>query len=203
MKRENNMELAVLFYSYIAVLGLVVGSFLNVCILRIPAGESVVFGASHCPHCEKRLRVFELVPVFSFLALKGRCKGCGAKISVQYPLVEAANALLWVAAVSFLPLHYTLFFDCALLSVLLCVAMVDAKTQEIPFCFNVFIAVIAFLKVGVVFYENGASALISHGIGALCVSLPLFLIYVLSKGRAIGGVTLFSLHRAESTGRPP
>lgn len=83
-----------------AILGLILGSFYNVCIFRYISGESVVFPPSHCPHCLHRLKWYELIPVVSYLCLRGRCSYCGGKISLQYPLVEllsgaVAGAIAW------------------------------------------------------------------------------------------------------------
>ncbi len=72
-------------------LGLLLGSFLNVCIARIPRGESVVQPGSHCPHCNHPIRWFDNIPVLSWLLLRARCRDCGAKISWQYPAVELAT----------------------------------------------------------------------------------------------------------------
>jgi leader peptidase (prepilin peptidase)/N-methyltransferase len=79
------------------VLGLAVGSFLNVVVHRVPRGESLLRPASHCPRCERPVRPWENVPVVSWLALRGRCAGCRERISVRYPLVEAGTAALFVA----------------------------------------------------------------------------------------------------------
>ena len=84
------MQLYLLFY---ALLGLVIGSFLNVCIYRIPRGKSVVFPGSACPHCGTPLRFYDNVPVLSFILLRGKCRSCGKSISVQYPLVELLTGL--------------------------------------------------------------------------------------------------------------
>lgn len=81
------------------VLGALIGSFGNVVIWRLPRGESIVFPGSHCPHCNKRLSALELVPILSWLALRGRCRHCGKPISARYPLVEALMAALFVALV--------------------------------------------------------------------------------------------------------
>lgn len=82
----------------LAIAGLVVGSFLNVVILRLHAGRDFTKGRSSCPKCGHVLSVMELVPVISWLALRGRCKACGRRISVQYPLVELLTAALFVLA---------------------------------------------------------------------------------------------------------
>lgn len=79
-----------------AVFGLVIGSFLNVCIYRIPRGESVIAPPSHCPNCRKRLRFYDLVPLFSYLFLLGRCRYCYSRISIRYPLIEVLTGLLFV-----------------------------------------------------------------------------------------------------------
>src|SRR5690606_10007678 len=93
--REGRVSGFVIVYA--ALLGLVVGSFLNVCVYRLPAGLSVVTPRSRCPACERAIRWYENVPVASYIALRGRCRGCGERISVQYPLVEAATAVIWGA----------------------------------------------------------------------------------------------------------
>jgi len=174
-------------YIYVAVFGLLFGSFLNVCILRIPAGESIVSGASHCPKCGRKLRPYELIPVFSWLLQKGRCRGCKAPISAQYPAIELGNTLLWLLAARFGGFSFALPLCCALLSALLGLSVIDARTQEIPFGFNVFIGVLALLRTGLSVYEGGVSAAVPHLIGAGAVFLPLYLIYLLSGRRAIGG----------------
>jgi prepilin signal peptidase PulO-like enzyme (type II secretory pathway) len=69
-------------------LGLVVGSFLNVCIHRLPLRESIMWPSSRCPHCRRELRPYDNIPVISYLILRGRCRSCGGPISVQYPVVE-------------------------------------------------------------------------------------------------------------------
>lgn len=91
----------------IAVLGLVVGSFLNVLIFRIHAGKQFTQGRSECPHCHKVLHWYELIPVLSWLVQRGRCRGCGKPISVQYPLVELLTSLAFILTL-FTVLPYSL-----------------------------------------------------------------------------------------------
>lgn len=73
---------------FAAVFGALVGSFLNVVLWRVPRGESIVHPGSHCPECGTLLRAYELFPVVSWVALRGRCRTCGVRISIRYPLVE-------------------------------------------------------------------------------------------------------------------
>jgi leader peptidase (prepilin peptidase) / N-methyltransferase len=81
----------------IFVFGLIIGSFLNVCILRIPIAESVVLPSSHCPSCRTPIKPYDNIPVVSWLLLAGRCRKCKARISAMYPMVELATGLLFVA----------------------------------------------------------------------------------------------------------
>jgi leader peptidase (prepilin peptidase)/N-methyltransferase len=80
----------------IFIVGLIIGSFLNVCIVRLPRGGSIVTPPSHCPGCHSRVRFYDNIPIISFLVLRGKCRSCGEPISWQYPLVELMNALFYV-----------------------------------------------------------------------------------------------------------
>ncbi len=119
--------------AYVAILGAIIGSFLNVVILRLPEEEaSIVFPASHCPKCQTALRWYENIPILSFLALQGQCRSCKAKISWQYPLVEAAMAALsWAIyiTVGATPLFLIYFIFCAALLVII---FIDFYHQIIP-----------------------------------------------------------------------
>lgn len=83
------------FVTLLGLLGLFVGSFLNVCIYRLPLGRTVFWGRSHCPRCDRQIRAWENVPVLSWLLLRGRCAGCRAPIPVQYPVVELVTAAVF------------------------------------------------------------------------------------------------------------
>lgn len=87
----------------VTVLGLAVGSFLNVCIHRLPRRESPLWPRSRCPNCRTSLKPYDNIPVLSYLALRGRCRSCGAPISLQYPIVEGATALLFLATFLLFP----------------------------------------------------------------------------------------------------
>jgi leader peptidase (prepilin peptidase)/N-methyltransferase len=101
-----------------AALGLVVGSFLNVCIHRLPLRASIVWPASRCPHCSAALKAYDNIPVLSYLLLGGRCRSCGKPISVQYPIVELVTGLLFFGTfLLFEPplLYQRLLFACAMI----------------------------------------------------------------------------------------
>lgn len=115
----------------IFLVSLFVGSFLNVCIYRIPRGESIVFPPSACPACGRRLRPAELIPVLSFFLQLGCCRGCGAAVSLRYPVVELLTALLF----TFLFLQFgwpEFLFHAAFYAVLLVVFFIDLDHQIIP-----------------------------------------------------------------------
>lgn len=113
------------------IIGLCVGSFLNVCIYRIPREESISFPPSHCTSCGYELKFFDLVPVFSYILLRGKCRKCSEKISIQYPLVELVNGIIYSGL--YLRFGYTVdFFKFALLtSLLLVIGIIDFKTKYV------------------------------------------------------------------------
>lgn len=88
---------------FAAMLGAVIGSFLNVCIYRIPRGESVIFPSSHCPHCLHQLGPLDLIPILSWLFLRGKCRYCAGTITARYPFVEILTALLFAQAAYMAP----------------------------------------------------------------------------------------------------
>jgi leader peptidase (prepilin peptidase)/N-methyltransferase len=114
------------------VFGVIVGSFLNVLIHRLPRGESIVHPSSRCPKCQRPLAPWENVPLFSYLILRGRCRSCGARISLRYPAIEGLTGLLFVAialrygAVPMLPVWM------AFAAALLTAAMIDLDHRIIP-----------------------------------------------------------------------
>lgn len=171
-----------LLYIIIFLYGIVIGSFLNVCIYRIPKKESIVFPSSHCMACGHKLSWYDLFPVFSFLLLQGRCRYCGAKISKQYPIVEAANGILYVIVFMANGLNAKSILYCLMTSALIVITVIDERTFEIPVSLNYFLAVL-----GVVMCFLDSENLLEHIIGALCVSLFLGFLFLLSGGSAIGG----------------
>ncbi len=126
------MEYPVSFYILAFVFGAVVGSFLNVCICRLPSGESLVFPASRCPLCGFRIPPYDNIPLISYLLLGGRCRSCKARISPLYPAVELINGLLAL----FLFMKYGLSLTCLFLfifcSALVVITFIDLEHRIIP-----------------------------------------------------------------------
>jgi leader peptidase (prepilin peptidase) / N-methyltransferase len=126
------------------LLGLALGSFLNVCAIRWPQDESVVSPPSTCPGCDTRIRWRDNVPVLSWLLLRGRCRNCGEPISVQYPLVELATGLIWAGMVLLYGLDWEALRGGLFLTILLGIAVSDARFYIIPDQFTLGGAVLGF-----------------------------------------------------------
>lgn len=166
----------------IFLFGIVVGSFLNVCILRLPLKESIVTTPSHCMHCGKRLRPYELIPLFSYIFLRGRCSGCKSRISPQYPLIEAANGILWVVLFAHFGVSPMFPIACLMCSALLVLSVIDARTREIPSGTMIFILVLGAARV--IF---DLPHWLTYIIGFFAVSVPLYILWMITGGRGIGG----------------
>lgn len=122
----------VVWVVYLTLLGAALGSFLNVCIYRWPAGLSVLRPRSRCPACESPIRWYENIPVLSWLALRGRCRSCGEPIALQYPLVELLVALVWLAMSLWHGPGVEAVRGAVFLTVLLGIAVIDARHRIIP-----------------------------------------------------------------------
>lgn len=169
-------------YTLIFLYGIVIGSFLNVCIYRIPKKENIVNVRSHCMNCGHKLQWYELVPLFSYLFLRGKCRKCKTKISVQYPLVEAANGILYVLIFLCNGVNVDSLLYCLLTSGLLVLSIIDLRTYEIPVGINLYLLALGLIRM-VLDYRNW----LDHLIGFFAVSIFLYLIILVTKGRGIGG----------------
>ncbi|MCY3954410.1 MAG: A24 family peptidase [Nitrospira sp.] len=120
------------FYILLFVVGLVIGSFLNVCILRIPHGESIIRLGSRCLQCKTPIVWFDNVPLLSFIRLRARCRWCGGKISWRYPLVECLNGVSYLGIVYKFGWTHSALVHALFLSLLLVVTMTDLDHFVIP-----------------------------------------------------------------------
>lgn len=165
------------------LLGLAVGSFLNVLIDRLPKGQSVVWGRSHCDFCKKTLRWYELIPVLSFVVQRGRCRRCRKKISWQYPIVELVTGI----GFAFLFFYFSDslirgFAYSFIFSSLLVMFVADLKYQIIPDSMVV-MGVIGILLQGQAFDARQGLAL---WLSACAAAAFFMLLYVLTRGRGMG-----------------
>ncbi|MEG2814324.1 MAG: prepilin peptidase, partial [Oscillospiraceae bacterium] len=120
------------YFCLVAILGLLIGSFLNVCIYRIPLKESIAKGSSHCTSCQMKIKRYDLIPVFSWIFLGGKCRNCKSKISPRYPLIELLNCLMYILIYWTCGMNFKTLLFCALSSVLIVITMIDIDTGEIP-----------------------------------------------------------------------
>lgn len=114
------------------ICGSMMGSFLNVCIHRMPKGESVVWPGSHCPKCNKRIHSYDNIPFLSFIILGGRCRSCKKRIPLRYPLVEFLTAMMFVALFTRFGLNYDFFVYTVLVSALIIATFIDIRHRIIP-----------------------------------------------------------------------
>ena len=121
-----------LFAYWWGAFGLVVGSFLNVCIYRLPRRESIVFPGSHCPHCGQGVRPYDNIPLLSYLLLRGTCRACGERISLQYPMVELLAGSAFYACAAKWGLTPPAFVNSIFLSIIIVLIFTDYHHQILP-----------------------------------------------------------------------
>ena len=163
----------------VLALGLVIGSFLNVVIYRLPRGLGFVRGRSFCPKCKHKINWFDNVPVISFLILKGRCRFCGGKISWRYPLIELlAGALFYLSYLSHLS-----FLSYLLICGLVVIFFVDLEHQIIP---DEIVIPLSVLFLGYRLLTNIQYLISNFLITGIVSFLFLYLIHLLTKGKGMG-----------------
>lgn len=183
----------------LALFGLAVGSFLNVVIVRIPSGESLLHPPSKCPQCEQAISPRDNIPIISWLLLRGKCRSCGEPIPAGYPMVEAANAVLWVLAGvrfgdSFAVIPYALLF-----SVLLALSVIDLELYILPNKItypSILVSLVAIPLLAYAFLDDPAGAILGAVLGGigfagfLLVILLAWELIMRKEGMGMGDVKL-------------
>ena len=196
IKLYNNRMFETILYSiFIFLFGSAIGSFLNVVSLRAPKRKSIIKNRSHCPKCKHDLSAFDLIPVFSFLFLRGRCRYCKKKISWQYPLVEAATGIIFLAGFLVLGISLEFFFFMIYASFLIAIFVLDYTKYIIPDFLSVPAGLSAFLGSIIITIADSSSpsfhlfpALFSNLGWAILIGGGFFLAqFLISKGRWVGG----------------
>ena len=168
--------------TFLAVLGVCVGSFLNVLIYRIPKGEEFVKTPSHCMNCGHTLAWYENIPVISWLLQHGKCRACGVKLSAQYPVIEALNGAMWLlTGLLYRGDWLTVGLYCLLFSMLLVLTVIDWRTFTIPNGINLVIFLL-----GVVRLITDLDNWVSYVIGLVSVSLVFLLMHLATHGNGLG-----------------
>lgn len=176
------MPFTIILYIIIFLYGIVIGSFLNVCIYRLPEKENIVKIRSHCMSCGYQLKWYDLVPLFSYLFLGGKCRKCKQKISVQYPLIELLNGILYCLVFAEYGMSVESLLYALLISALITLSVIDFRTYEIPVGINIFI-----LALGLIRVLTDYTDWLDYAVGFILVSGFLYIVYLITKGRGIGG----------------
>ncbi len=156
---------------YLFILGICIGSFLNVVIDRLPEGKKLN-GRSKCDHCRRTLTPFELIPIVSWILQRGKSRCCGRKLSVQYPLIELATGIGFV----FTYMHFQSFLWLGIFSVLLAIAVIDLKTQLIP-------DILVYILGGLALFALPFPPPILPALGSWAF---LYVIWFITRGRGMG-----------------
>lgn len=159
------------FIFFLGIFGTIVGSFLNVVILRMNTGKGLG-GRSQCLSCNHILSWYELIPVISFLVQQGKCRSCRSKISIQYPLVELVTGILFATTGFFITSGWYLFIWLLLIALGMIIAVYDMRHRMIPITLLLWFAVIG--------------AFLGFHISGILVALPFFLLWIISSGKWIG-----------------
>ena len=183
------MALPYIFYLFSFIFGAVVGSFLNVCIYRLPKEESVVFPPSHCPKCDYKIRFYDNIPIVSYLMLGGKCRSCKTRISLQYPAVELINGLLTLflfikfgPSLSFL----MLFLFC---SALVVITFIDLEHQIIPDVISLSGIIVGFAASFILPWLGWLNSLLGIAIGGGSLLVVAYGYQLLTKKEGMGGGT--------------
>jgi len=177
------------------IFGAIVGSFLNVCILRLPKEESIVWPGSHCPHCKTPIQFYDNIPLVSYMLLKGRCRHCHRAISFQYPLIEGITALTsLILFMKFGPsLSYLFYF--LFVAALIVVTVIDLYHQIIPDVISlpgIGVGLLASLILPQLTFVNSLKGLILGG-GSLFVVATLYQWLFKREGMGGGDVKLLAM----------
>lgn len=162
---------------FIGLFGLMVGSFLNVCIYRIPREESIVFPRSHCPNCEYQIKSWENIPILSYLMLRGKCSNCNTSISIRYPLVELMTSLLFILLYFRFGLSFDFVMSVLFSSIILIITVIDIDHLIIPNR----LLLIGIIPAIYTIVSNGIQNSLPNFIGAISLGSGILLISLLGK----------------------
>ncbi len=177
------------------IFGGLIGSFLNVCICRLPKEESIVWPGSHCPHCQKPIRFYDNIPLFSYLLLKGKCRNCKKAISVQYPLVEGITILSSVFLLIKFGLSVSFLFYFAFVAALTVITVIDLYHQIIPDVISlpgIGVGLLASLLIPEMTFWNSVTGILVGG-GSLFLVATLYQWLFKREGMGGGDVKLLAM----------
>jgi len=171
----------------IFILGLIVGSFCNVCIYRIPRNELIIYPASHCPNCNTDILAKDNIPLLSYILLKGRCRNCGSRISIKYPVVEFLTGLVYVIIYQIYGLSVQSLIYIILSSALIIIAFIDLNEQIIPDVISLPGIIIGLTLSFFVPYLSFINSVLGVVVGGVIILVIGLVGSVIFKKEAIGG----------------
>lgn len=169
-----------MFYILFFVYGVIIGSFLNVCICRIPKGESLTYPPSHCTDCGVKIKSYNLIPIISYVLLRGRCNSCKSKISIQYPIIEALNGIIYMGLYYKFGLGIEVILFAYISSILIVISGIDLFTNYVYK--NTIIAGLIGFVIFFIYKLMSHDPVISNIIGGAVGFGIIALIILLSKG---------------------
>ncbi|AKA71729.1 prepilin peptidase [Clostridium scatologenes] len=172
----------------VIIIGFMIGSFLNVCIYRIPRGESIVYPPSHCVACDGKIKWYDLIPIFSYILLRGRCRYCGEKISIRYPIIEFITGILFF--ITYLEYGPSIEFMkyVVLIAILIVVGMIDLNTTDVYFSTSIIGIVFGIIFILLSAYYNNDFK--QYIFGALFGGAVLTAIAFFTKAMGLGDVEI-------------
>lgn len=178
-----------LILAYTFIFGTLIGSFLNVVVYRLPREESLSYPPSHCPVCDRKLKFYDLVPILSYLFLRGKCRSCKSRISIRYPIVELMTGLLFLYTVYTFGLTLESLEYLLIIGLLIPVFLIDYDHAIIPDGLNlgIFMVAVVLFVTRMFLGLNGWNDLLFHLFGLLAGGGFFFLIAVVTNGAMGGG----------------
>ena len=172
-------------YFLVLLIGLCIGSFLNVCIYRIQREESIAFPPSHCTNCGYELKPLDLIPVLSYIFLKGRCRKCKEKISIKYPIIEILNGVLYLILFFKFGLTINFIFYAILTSLLIVTSIIDIESHYVYNSTIIFGLILGIIYIAVAYYFNHIG-IVNNILGGLFGYLIIFLIVKITNAMGEG-----------------
>ncbi|MCL5771047.1 MAG: prepilin peptidase [Actinobacteria bacterium] len=178
---------SIFYYLIFIISGLIIGSFLNVLIYRLPENISIVKSSSFCPVCHSKIKFYDNIPLLSYIILKGRCRNCKTKIKIRYPLVEALTSFFYAISYYFLGISFNLLLSLILISGLITISFIDIEHGLIP---NVIVLplTVTGLLINILLMPKKWWIVLAFSFGAFLFMLIISLIY--PKGMGMGDVKL-------------
>lgn len=194
LKLENlDIRFYISFYTLVFIIGICIGSFMNVLIYRLPRNENIITSSSRCTSCGSKIKYLDMIPIFSWIFLRGKCRQCGVKISARYPLIEIMNSIIYIITFTVMDFSAMSILVCIFFSILTVIGFTDWDTLEIDIRLLAAIGIIAVISI----FTDNSLTLFQRMTGGIIISAPFFIIGEISSciiesntGEKIRGIEL-------------